>query len=107
MGNNYRLTKEADAELESILSHTQEKWGTAQMYKYAESLDKCFNDIGEGKIIQRTFAPKLPGLLVKRCEKHFVFYFKREKESAIILNILHGRMDLMKRMTKRLQEYSQ
>ena len=37
------------------MSHTQEKWETARMYKYAESLDKCFNYIGEGKIIQRTF----------------------------------------------------
>ena len=107
MGNHYHLTKEAEADIEKILARTQDRWGTAQMYKYAESLDSCLNDIGEGKIVQRAFTPKLPGLLVKRCEKHFVFYFKKEKEPAVILNVLHERMDLMKRMSKRLKEYSQ
>ena len=103
--SNFKLTPSARNDLKQIAKYTVREWGEEQALTYKRKLDACFNQIGKGEIVQRTFTAKLPGLLVRRCEKHFIFYFKKEKEPAVILNILHERMDLMKRMRKRLKEY--
>ena len=103
--SNFKLTPSARKDLKKIAKYTVKEWDKEQALTYKRKLDACFNQIGEGKVAQRKFAPELPSLLVKRCEKHFVFYFKKEREPAIILNVLHERMDLMERMKKRLKEY--
>ena len=103
----FKLTPEARKDLKNIAKYTVKQWGKEQALVYKGKLKACFNEIAQANVLKRKFAPELPGLFVKRCDKHFVFYLKKEKEPAIILNILHGRMDLIQRMSKRLKECSQ
>jgi plasmid stabilization system protein ParE len=44
-----------------------------------------------------------PGLRMARCERHYVFCFPRLDAPALIVAILHERMDLVARLENRLQ----
>lgn len=102
---NFKLTPNARKDLKAIAKYTIKEWGQEQAVIYKDKLNACFDDIGSDKFMERNFSPKLPGLLVCRCEKHFVFYLRKTNKPAIILNVLHERMQLMQRMSKRLKEY--
>jgi plasmid stabilization system protein ParE len=45
-----------------------------------------------------------PALRMARCEHHYVFCLPREDAPALIVEIFHERMDLMKRLAGRLNE---
>ena len=45
-----------------------------------------------------------PELLVAHCEHHYIFCLPRKRAPALIVAILHARMDLMTRLAERLEE---
>ncbi len=45
-----------------------------------------------------------PALRMAHCEHHYVFCLPREDAPALIVAILHERMDLMARLADRLKE---
>ena len=71
---NFKLTPNAREDLKNIAKYTIKKWGKEQALIYKSKLDACFKEISQEQFVQRTFALNLPGLFVRRCEKHFVFY---------------------------------
>jgi toxin ParE1/3/4 len=99
---SYEIAKGAEKDIQSIARYTAQKWGEKQALKYADLLDKCFEEIASGKdSAKKNFVVK-EDVWVCRCEKHYVFY-KRDlkKQKAIILAVLHERMDLMQRLREK------
>ena len=45
-----------------------------------------------------------PGLIMARCQYHYLFCLPRPDAPALIVAILHERMDLMARLADRLGE---
>lgn len=65
-------------------------------------LDVCFDKIGKGEIVDRLLKDAGPGIYVRNCEHHFVFYLRERSSRAVIFAVLHEQMDLITQLKKRL-----
>jgi plasmid stabilization system protein ParE len=63
-----------------------------------------FANLAEGKGPFKDMSALYPALRMARCQHHYVFCLPRENAPALIVAILHERMDLMKRLVDRLNE---
>ncbi len=97
---SYRLTKDAENDLRSIARYTLDNHGSKQLQLYRSKLEAKFLEIAEGTVIAKSFSLNIPEVLVTRCEHHFVFFLSGNP--AIIIAILHEKMDMISRLGKRL-----
>jgi len=93
---------EARAELREIVRYTAQQWGAAQARAYARQIDEAAAELATGRGGFKDWAAVLPGLRVKAAGSHFVFCVLRPGKPALVLAILHRRMDLMARLRARL-----
>ena len=100
----YILTAEAESDLRSVIRYTRAQWGAAQVRRYVSSLERGIANLAEGKGPFKDMSALYPALRMARCQHHYVFCLPRENAPALIVAILHERMDLMKRLVDRLNE---
>lgn len=100
----YVLAKGAAEDLRDIGRYTAERWGDAQGRTYAQQLDAAATDLALGRGVFRDIGAVLPGLRMKVAGSHYIFCLPRPGKPALILAILHERMDLMARLKRRLGE---
>lgn len=97
---SFELTPFADEDLTGIWRYSYETWGEAQADQYFDALIACCDAIGMG--LARSKA--VPGLShdarVLRCEKHYIFFLPLE--TPVIFAVLHGKMDMLARLSDRL-----
>lgn len=96
------LQKGAADDLRSIVRYTKDTWGTAQARAYAEKLREGFLKLAEGRGAYKVLTDMRPDLRVVRCERHYIFCLWRQDAPAIIVAVLHERMDLISRIADRL-----
>ncbi|WP_290686708.1 MULTISPECIES: type II toxin-antitoxin system RelE/ParE family toxin [unclassified Haematobacter] len=104
MSRNYILTDDAVADLRAIIRHTRDTWGAAQARRYAEALEHGMSGIAGDPGQCRDMGALYPELRMARCERHYLFCLPRSNAPALIVAILHERMDLMARLAGRLQQ---
>lgn len=100
MTEPYVLTAAAEADLRSIIRYTRQQWGDAQTRRYIADLTLGIERIagGDGKDMSDLY----PGLRMSRCRHHYLFCLPRADAPALIVAILHERMDLIARLAGRL-----
>ena len=100
---SYVLTKAASADLRDIARYTKSQWGAQQARKYGDALEQCAEAIALGKG-RFTLLPEIrKDLRVMRCQNHYIYCLPRKGEPALILAVLHERMDLLARIANRLR----
>ena len=102
MNRPYVLTRNAQADLQEIVRYTQRKWGTAQCRAYIGRLEAAATELGLGQGPFRQRDDLLPGLRVRLAEHHYIFCLPKSEGPAVVLAILHERMDLIARLKERL-----
>jgi len=102
MTRPYVLTRGAAADLRGIIRYSAEKWGEAQSLAYAAQLEAAACEVALGQGVFKQADDLLAGLRVRQAGKHILFCLPRPKQPALILAILHERMDLMARLKDRL-----
>lgn len=102
MRPKFIYTHEAQVELREIVRYTALQWGVAQAREYAQRIDETAADLAAGQGVYKDWDTVLPGLRVKAAGSHFVFCVVRPGKPALVLAILHQRMDLMARLKDRL-----
>ena len=102
MSRRYVLTRSAQADLQQVVRYTQREWGTAQCRAYIERLEAAATELalGQGRFRQRD--DLLPGLRLRLEGHHYVFCLPQTEGPAVVLAILHERMDLITRLKERL-----
>ena len=100
----YVLARGAAEDLREISLYTAEKWGDAQRRTYSQQLDAAATDLALGRGVFKDLATVLPGLRMKVAGSHYIFCLPRPGRPALILAILHERMELMARLKRRLSE---
>lgn len=100
--SSYRLSPHAEEDLHEIARYTADVWGVEQAQRYATALERCFLSIAAGTAVTREPIPSRPELRVCRCEHHFVFSLIESAGEALIIAVLHEKMDLMVRLRDRL-----
>lgn len=101
---NYVLTDDAEADLRGIVLYTRKEWGAAQVRTYVAKLKAGIARVAVGQGIFKELDALYPALRMARCEHHYVFCLPRENAPTLIVAIFHERMDLMARLTDRLNE---
>lgn len=101
---NYTLTSDAEADLRGIIRHTRKEWGATQVRSYVAKLEAGIMRVAAGQGAFRELDALYPALRVARCEHHYIFCLPRENAPALIVAILHERMDLMARLAGRLDD---
>lgn len=102
MSAQYVLTLAAEADMRGIVRYTRKAWGDAQARRYAAQLERGLGAVVSGQGAFRDMSALYPGLRMARCEHHFVFVLPRDDAPALVVAILHERMDLMVRLEGRL-----
>ena len=102
MPKPWRLTRAAEASLIDIANWTVETFGPRQAAAYEGDLIAVCRDIAAGTALsqdcRRLIDPNLPeDLRFARCGQHFVV-FVEDAEQVIIIDFLHGRSDLPRRL---------
>lgn len=100
----YILTAEAESDLRSVIRYTRAQWGAAQVRRYVSGLERGIANLAEGRGPFKDMSALYPALRMARCQHHYVFCLPREDAPALIVAILHERMELMKRLVDRLNE---
>ena len=102
MTRSYVYAREAQAELREILRYSAQQWGAARTRAYARQIDDAATDLALGQGVFKDWGEVLPGLRVKAAGSHFVFCVVRPGKPALVLAVLHQRVDLMARLKDRL-----
>lgn len=98
----YVFTAEADDDLDGIVDYTRRQWGDAQARRYLAKLRLCLDRITVDRgryLVETTFSHPVR---VLRCQHHYIFCLPRDRKPALILAILHERMNLIARMVERI-----
>ena len=102
MTRPYILTKAAEADLREVIRYTRHQWGAAQARRYVGQLQNCAEALAAGDGRHRDMGDLHPGLRMLHCEHHYIFCLPRPDAPALIVAILHERMDLLARVAGRL-----
>lgn len=102
MPKPWRLTRQAEASLVEIARWTHESFGPRQAAAYEEDLIARCREIAAGTAqtqdCRRFIDPDLPeDLRLARAGQHFVI-FVEDPAQVIIVDFLHGRSDLPRRL---------
>lgn len=102
MPKSWRLTQQAELSLTEIARWTNETFGPRQAAAYEEDLIARCAAIASGAVIsqdcRRLIDPALPeDLRVARAGQHFVI-FVEDPQQVIIIDFLHSRSDLPRRL---------
>jgi toxin ParE1/3/4 len=102
MTRPYVLTKGAAADLRDIARYTIETWGLDQCQAYIRQIEDAACQVAGRKGTFRDMSSLYPGLLMRSVGKHYIFCLPRPNKKALILAVLHDRMDIVARLKKRL-----
>jgi toxin ParE1/3/4 len=94
----YKLTKKAVEDLAKIWNYTFEKWSEKQADIYYEILISNCKTIARNPNLGKSYDIIMPNLFGLKTNRHIVFYRIIDENNIEITRILHGRMDLRKRM---------
>ena len=88
--------------MRGIIRHTRKEWGDAQVRRYIAKLEQGMTRLASRQGTFKDMSALYPALLMAHCEHHYVFCLLRERSPALIVAIFHERMDLMTRLSDRL-----
>ena len=89
---NYKLTQQADKDLEIIWEYTFLNWGENQAVKYLNNLEQNFFKICENPSVGYRRFDLVGSPLSSHCGRHVTFYRVLNNDIEII-RILHDSMD--------------
>ncbi|MFT4565679.1 MAG: toxin ParE1/3/4 [Saprospiraceae bacterium] len=99
----YILSAGAEEDLRSITQYTLKNHGHKQTLKYRDELETCADNLANGTYPHKVLTNSTPKILYLRCQHHYIFGYREDKQ-IIIMAILHKRMDLINRLTERLNK---
>ena len=92
---NYKISKEADNDLEKIWLYTFENWSLEQADYYLDLIMNEIEYLSENPKSGKDYDEIRKGYFRSRVKSHFIFYRINLKEETVeIIRILHHQMDI-------------
>jgi len=98
----YDLSPGAKDDIQEIARHTVAHWGEEQCRTYIAALEAKATALAAGACPYRNMGALMPGLRAATSGKHYIFCLPRSDAPALILAVLHERMDILDRLKSRL-----
>jgi len=90
----YDITKEATEDLYRIWEYTVDTWSEVQADTYYTLLETGMNEVADAPDrIGKPYDEIYPGLRAYHVRRHMLFFILQENGRALIVRILHERMD--------------
>lgn len=102
MTQPYILTTGAASDLEKIVRYTEQEWGAARRHSYIQQLENVASVLASGVGSFRQRDDLYPNVRVRKAGHHFIFCLPQTDGPALILAVLHERMDIIARLNERL-----
>ena len=99
---DYVLTRGAAADLVDIARYTEKHWGQTQRKHYIQQIETVASELAKGAGVYRQRDDFYPGVRVRLAGNHYVFCLPQDNGPALILAILHERMDIIAKLNERL-----
>lgn len=94
----YTLSNKALEDLSKIWEYTYEVWSELQAEKYYYMLLDICQDLADGDLSGKSYPEINNEVLGIKAGRHIIFYRKAKGTGIEVARILHGRMDLKKRI---------
>jgi len=95
----YKISQEANRDIENIWLYTFENWSTEQADRYFNLILDEIEYIAKNPNSGKDYNQIRTGYFRSRIKSHFIFYkINRKKERVEIIRILHQRMDIESRL---------
>lgn len=96
---NYKISKEAEKDLEKIWLYTFETWSLQQADYYYDLLMDEIEYLAENPKFGQDFSHLRKGYFRSRVKSHFIFYRLNLKNNELeVIRILHQQMDIDSRI---------
>ncbi|MCD9856032.1 type II toxin-antitoxin system RelE/ParE family toxin [Epilithonimonas sp. JDS] len=93
---NYKISKQAEIDLENIWLYTFEEWSMEQADYYFDLLMDEIEYISENPKSGTDYSNVRKGYFRTRIKSHFIFYkINLQEEKIEIIRILHQQMDVV------------
>lgn len=93
----FKISKEAQLDLENIWLHTFETWSKEQADRYFNLIFEEIEYLTQHPTAGKDYSHIRKGYYRSKVKSHFIFYRINLKEKAIeVIRILHQRMDIEK-----------
>jgi toxin ParE1/3/4 len=99
---SYVVSRAAAADLREITNYTVKQWGEDKCRAYIAELEQCTDALSKGVGVYKDMSDLHPGLRMAACSHHYIFCLPRPDAPALVIAILHERMDIMARLKSRL-----
>jgi toxin ParE1/3/4 len=99
---SYIVSSAAAADLRQVTSYSIERWGKEKCRAYIAALEQCTEALATGKGFYKDMSALYPDLRMVLCQHHYIFCLLRQDAPALVLAVLHERMDIMTRLKSRL-----
>lgn len=96
----FYLTNKAVSDLKEIWNYTYDEWSEKQADTYYKMLLANCQHIADNPSLGRKYSEIREDLFGLKVNKHIIFYRVISSQKIEITRILHGRMDLRKRLSK-------
>jgi toxin ParE1/3/4 len=96
----YELTNKAVEDLADIWEYTLHKWSEKQADKYYNQVLQRCQDIADKPDLGKNYNGITKDLFGLKINKHIIFYRKRTDQPLEVTRVLHGQMDLKKKVTE-------
>ena len=90
----FDLTRSAQADLKSIATYTQERWGVRQRDTYLKEIDRVFHSRAKNPVMGRTCDEIREGYRKFPHGAHVIYYKQLVTDELLIVRILHATMDV-------------
>ncbi|MFV0573146.1 MAG: type II toxin-antitoxin system RelE/ParE family toxin [Xanthomarina gelatinilytica] len=96
---NYKISQEANLDIENIWLYTYENWSLEQADRYLNLIMDEVEYLAEIPESGKDYGHVRKGYFRSRVKSHFIFYkVNNKKEEIEIIRILHQRMDIESRL---------
>lgn len=95
--NDYRLSRQAVADLSGIADYGVENYGLAKAREYGRGLEECFQFLADTPALGLSADELVLGLRRYKYQSHWIFYLAHD-DGVTIVRVLHERMDFVKHL---------
>lgn len=93
----YRLTPAAEHDLETIWTHTLQRWGAGQTHRCTDILTAAFAELAQSPKTAPACDHIRAGYRRRSVERHMI-YFRITAYGIAVVRILHDRMDVSRHL---------
>lgn len=95
----YKISIEAQNDLENIWLYTYENWSSEQADRYYDIILNEIEYVAKNPKVGQDYSHVRKGYLLSKVKSHYIFYKINKNENSVeIIRILHQQMDIENRL---------